>query len=106
MAQAQAAGNDGIPLSVDFGGSDDEELPATNGPGHLTSSRADVALSVDKSPAEVLRPRRVDAALRAARNFEEFRQNRPFKFLHLYSGLKDPLGEALKLGANAIDRGR
>eukprot|EP00435_Cladocopium_sp_Y103_P052211 s157_g16.t1 len=47
----------------------------------------------------VMVPKRVDAALRNSKSFEEFRKNRPFKFLHLYSGPNDPLGQAVKAEA-------
>ena len=47
----------------------------------------------------VMRPMRVHSALKNSKTFEEFRRNRPFKFLHLYSGPNDPLGEAIKVEA-------
>ena len=52
-----------------------------------------------KPHESILRPRRIEAALKAAKSLEEFRRNRPFKFLYLYSGPNDPLGEALRLEA-------
>ena len=45
--------------------------------------------------AETIRPQRVDKALREAKSFDEFRTKRPFKFLRVYSGPKDVLGEAI-----------
>ena len=38
---------------------------------------------------DILKPRRVEATLKAAKNFEDFRRNRPFKFLRLHSGPND-----------------
>ena len=71
--------------------------PMRQGPD---SSHGGTAAVVEERPQEeIFRPRRVAAALKAAKNFEEFRRNRPFKFLHLYSGPNDPLGEALKFEA-------
>lgn len=43
------------------------------------------------------KPRDDQVALNKAKTFDEFRAARPFKFLHLYSGPKDPLGEAKKM---------
>lgn len=39
-------------------------------------------------------PMRVSTALKKAKDFDEFRRSRPFKFLHMYSGPNDPLGQA------------
>lgn len=41
-------------------------------------------------------PDRVKAALEEAGSFDEFRRRRPFRFLHLYSGPRDVLAEALQ----------
>ena len=40
-------------------------------------------------------PERVKDALRQAENFEKFRRNRKFRYLHMFSGGKDVLAEAI-----------
>eukprot|EP00435_Cladocopium_sp_Y103_P055845 s804_g18.t1 len=46
-------------------------------------------------------PDRVKKALEKSSSFDEFRKNRPFRFLHMFSGEKDQLGESLKKEAKA-----
>ena len=41
-------------------------------------------------------PDRVRKALEKSRNFDEFRKSRPFRFLHLFSGERDQLGESVR----------
>ena len=44
-------------------------------------------------------PDRVKRALEKSKNFDEFRQNRPFRYLHLFSGERDQLSISLKKAA-------
>ena len=44
-------------------------------------------------------PDRVRTVLEKCNSFEEFRKNRPFRYLHLFSGEKDQLGMSIKAEA-------
>ena len=46
-------------------------------------------------------PDRVKRALQRSSTFDEFRKNRPFRYLHMFSGEKDQLGESIKKEAKA-----
>ena len=45
------------------------------------------------------RPDRIKRALKFSKTFEEYRETRMFRFLHLFSGPNDPLGQAIKIEA-------
>ena len=45
--------------------------------------------------AEYVLPERVAKALKGAKTFEDFRKARPFRYLHLYAGPQDVLGDAI-----------
>ena len=90
---------------MDFGDGDDDLPLAAEGSQPVESSHAEALPPETKIPAEVMRPRRVEAALKSARTFEEYRKNRPFKFLHVYSGPNDPLGQAIADGSHPQQAG-
>eukprot|EP00435_Cladocopium_sp_Y103_P072540 s106_g40.t1 len=46
-------------------------------------------------------PDRVKRALEKSSTFDEFRKNRPFRFLHLFCGEKDQFGESIRKEAKA-----
>ena len=97
---AEPAGpDDPSPPSVDFGGGSDESPLPAEGTGVGESSHAGPVEREATFQEGVMRPMRVHSALKNSKTFEEFRRNRPFKFLHLYSGPNDPLGEAIKVEA-------
>ena len=73
--------------------------PPAEGTGVGESSHAGPVEREATSQEGMMRPMRVHSALKNSKTFEEFRRNRPFKFLHLYSGPNDPLGEAIKVEA-------
>ena len=52
--------------------------------------------SAEEAGLEVKIPERVKRALKEAKNFEQIRQHRKFRFLHAFSGPEDVLGTALK----------
>ena len=65
---------DGNPASVDFGGDSQEDASPAEGTGEPSSSHAGAAEAETKIQEGAMRPRRVEAALKAAKTFEEFRQ--------------------------------
>ena len=64
-------------------------------PGLEDNAIKEMVVTETKNDEKIFRPQRVDKALREAKSFDEFRTKRPFKFLHVYSGPKDVLGEAI-----------
>eukprot|EP00435_Cladocopium_sp_Y103_P065495 s591_g27.t1 len=103
------------PPSVDYNNSSDEELLSAEGPALASGSNA-VTMEVEEKFHEgdsdaaghipetrdqerPLIPRRVENALQNSRTFTEYRRNRPFKFMHLYSGANDVLGKAIEMEA-------
>eukprot|EP00435_Cladocopium_sp_Y103_P034006 s3229_g8.t1 len=66
---------------------------------HLEDSCAGGRIPEMREQERPLIPRRVENALQSSRNFTEYRRNRPFKFLHLYSGADDVLGKAIEMEA-------
>lgn len=87
------------PPSVDFGDDADERPSAAEGPAPADSSHVAPVAPQAKLPEGPMRPRRVEAALKSPKSFEEYRRNRPFKFLHMYSGPRDPRHEVTQLEA-------
>ncbi len=77
--------------SADYGDGE-SELSAAEGKG-------DEPMEEAKTQEATFVPSRVELALKSAKTFDEFRNKRKFKFLHLYSGPNDPLSEAIKLEA-------
>jgi len=87
------------PPSVDYGDGDEEEPLAAEGPDSAAASHAVPAETEIETPEATMRPRRVEQALKESKTFEDYRKKRPFKFLHMYSGPNDPLGQAIKMEA-------
>ena len=88
------------PTSVDFGeGSEDSAPPRRGYRAEWATGHADPLEREAKFEQGIMRPMRVDTALKNSSTFEAFRKNRPFNFLPLYSGSRDPLGEAIKFEA-------
>ena len=86
----------------------DLEVEVRSGPASLISSgheaRAEpvsepvgsvVKEFVDLQGREIKIPERVLKVLRESKNFQEFKENRKFKYLHLFSGHPDVLSEAI-----------
>ena len=46
-------------------------------------------------------PKRVQAALNRSSTFDEYRKNRDFRFLRMFSGEKDQLGESIRREAKS-----
>ncbi len=55
---------------------------------------------VGDEEAEIQAPERVKRALEKSSTFEEFRQHRVFRFLHMYSGPKDVLAKEIETEAS------
>lgn len=117
----------GKELSPDFGGDEPPESepakaePATvkqeviksessagdkdpRGDGLASESRqreVDGIKSSDRDEGKPWVPDRVKRALQKSGTFDEFRKNRPFRYLHMFSGEKDQLGESIKKEAKA-----
>ena len=89
----------GSPPSVDYGDGEEDEPLAAEGPSSAAASHEVPADAETEVPETAMRPRRVESALKDAKTFEDYRKKRPFKFLHMYSGPNDPLGQAIKLEA-------
>ena len=94
------------PPSVDYGDGAEDDPSIAEGPSVAAPASAELGGdegSVKESEKEVphapMRPKRVEVALKNSKTFEQYRKNRPFKFLHMYSGPRDPLGEAIKVEA-------
>ena len=87
------------PPSVDYGDGDEEEPLTAEGPESTAASHGVPAETETESPEVTMRPRRVEQALKESKTFEDYRKKRPFKFLHMYSGPNDPLGQAIKMEA-------
>ena len=88
--------------SVDFGASDDERLPDdVSKAGPSDKDPRDMVGCEASDHKKIHRPARVDEALKTARTFDEFRKKRQFKMLHLYSGPKDVLFQAIEREAKA-----
>ena len=102
MAESTGPELEASPPSVDFGGGSDESPPPAEGSTVGESSHAGPVEREATSQEGMMRPMRVHSALKNSKTFEEFRRNRPFKFLHLYSGPNDPLGEAIKVTAGSV----
>ena len=83
------------PPSVDYGDGDEELPSAAEGP------RAETVGNDAPAPLEPEEraPRRVEVGLEELSELEDYRKNRPFKFLHMYSGPNDPLGQPIYLEA-------
>ena len=99
MAESTGPELEASPPSVDFGGGSDDSPPPAEGSTVVESSHAGPVEREATFQEGVMRPMRNHSALKNSKTFEEFRRNRPFKFLHLYSGPNDPLGEAIKVEA-------
>ena len=95
------AENKGVasPPSVDYGDGEEDEPSTAGGPDSTAASHVVPVETETKPPEETMRPRRVEQALKEAKTFEDYRKKRPFKFLHMYSGPNDPLGQAIKFEA-------
>eukprot|EP00435_Cladocopium_sp_Y103_P057754 s1878_g20.t1 len=103
------------PPSVDYNNSSDEERLSAEGPtlasgSNVAAMEVEVKVRLGDSGAvghipetrdqeRPLIPRRVENALQNSRDFTEYRRNRPFKFMHLYSGANDVLGKAIEMEA-------
>ena len=103
MAEEKA---DFSPPSVDYGDGTEDDPSAAEGPSVAAPASVEPGGDEGKSKESEkeiqhtpMRPRRVEVALKNSKTFEQYRKNRPFKFLHMYSGPRDPLGEAIKLEA-------
>ena len=94
-------------------GSDEEsrEMTATWRAKAVKSEGDQPAKTID----ELWVPTRVTQALKGAKNFAEFRDNRVFTFLHMFCGEEDVLGDAIlrlagqadiKLKVMSLDRDR
>ena len=107
------------PCSADYGGSDGETVEVKSQkektdpegdkdpPGEVQEEKkteneteADemvrkMVLTETDAERGTFRPLRVDRALKKAKSFDDFRVKRPFTFLHVFSGPKDVLGEAI-----------
>ena len=83
--------------SADYGDGDSPEPLAAEG----TEEEKKINETSDETQAQetTFVPARVSLALKASKSFDEFRQNRKFRFLHMYSGPNDPLSEAIKVEA-------
>ena len=81
--------------SADFGGDDSPLSPPADGETKESDQRSHGVET--KAQEEIFVPARVKLALEGAKSFDDFRNRRPFKFLHLYSGPNDPLSEAIKI---------
>lgn len=105
MAEGPGEAQAGSPsFSPDYG-----EEAEGNGEPEMAAVRAEIKAQETESWT----PERVRFALERSRSMDEYRANRPFRFLHLFSGEKDMLSEALKkeydrahlkLYAEGIDR--
>ena len=56
---------------------------------------------LQKAEDRPLVPQRVTDALKMAESFSDFKRNRTFRFLHLFSGKNDVLGDAIRRAAGA-----
>ena len=97
-------------LSADFGDGDESPTPlAADGAKGDTVPAGETIKTEEKPPSkdeametgkpEIFKPERVRRALRFSDDFEAFRKARKFRFLHLFSGPKDPLGQAIEVEA-------
>ena len=77
------------------------------------SEEAEVRAEIKRQAVKAWVPERINHALQKSKTVDEYRANRPFRFLHLFSGEKDMLSEALQrecrkarlqLYAEGIDR--
>ena len=94
---------------------EDAQVPARGGDGPASSKQAEKTKErgdpMDEDKAWV--PQRVTDVLKKSSSFAEFRSQRVFQFLHLFSGQPDVLGEVitevchrenLRVGITSIDR--
>eukprot|EP00435_Cladocopium_sp_Y103_P022173 s2755_g5.t1 len=70
----------------------------TDPPGEATApaSSAPSAVKEEVEDSAPWVPERVQKALEKSSTFDEFRKNRPFRYLHLFSGERDQLGISIK----------
>ena len=94
----------GNQLGADWGDDDVPETLAESTPGELETKKQKVEAKSSASDGpnkanelpEIKIPDRVKTALQEAKDFEDFRKKRVFKYLHAYSGPEDVLGKAIK----------
>ena len=81
------------------GGSEKEDVAkGGDDAGHSRGEALEHQKRIDAVPAvpEPMVPDRVKRALKHAEDFATFKENRHFRFLHIFSGPRDKLAEALK----------
>ena len=97
-------------MSADYGDGDESPAPlaadvvAAEGDkdpgGNVAETKPQkVENTKEDDTGGIFRPDRVKRALKFSKDFESFRGFRKFRFLHLFSGPKDPLGQAIQVEA-------
>ena len=87
--------------TVDWGDEDPEPVVRDLSKEPETKRRRLNTVNEQRDAERFRTPLGVSRALKQAKKFEDFRESRCFRFLHLFCGDKDPLGAAIKKEARA-----